>query len=278
MATSSIDFGTDQTYGTSLANSNFNTNQSIAITGLTKGTTYHFRLNNTDASGNTASSVDYTFATPDYADKIPPVITFDPATGVAGVTENSALISWTTNEMATSKIEYGTSTDYGSVYNNYNLNTNQAFSLIGLTRGTTYHFKLFSTDFSGNVASSSDYTFTTQADVTPPVITFDPTINITGITENSALVSWITNEMATSSIEYGTSTAYGSVYNNDNFNIGQAFTLSDLARGTTYHFRLHSTDLPNRVLATLMGSMFDAAFRKFASAFETRADQIFRPA
>jgi coenzyme Q-binding protein COQ10 len=34
----------------------------------------------------------------------------------------------------------------------------------------------------------------------------------------------------------------------------------------------------SRMLATLMGSMFDAAFRKFASAFETRADQIFRPA
>ncbi|WP_298357090.1 type II toxin-antitoxin system RatA family toxin [Rhodoblastus sp.] len=34
----------------------------------------------------------------------------------------------------------------------------------------------------------------------------------------------------------------------------------------------------NRMLAALMGSMFDAAFRKFASAFETRADQIFRPA
>jgi coenzyme Q-binding protein COQ10 len=34
----------------------------------------------------------------------------------------------------------------------------------------------------------------------------------------------------------------------------------------------------NRMLATLMGSMFDAAFRKFASAFETRADQIFRSA
>ncbi len=33
----------------------------------------------------------------------------------------------------------------------------------------------------------------------------------------------------------------------------------------------------SRMLATLMGSMFDAAFRKFASAFETRADQIFRP-
>jgi coenzyme Q-binding protein COQ10 len=34
----------------------------------------------------------------------------------------------------------------------------------------------------------------------------------------------------------------------------------------------------SRALATLMGSMFDAAFRKFASAFETRADEVFRPA
>ncbi len=34
----------------------------------------------------------------------------------------------------------------------------------------------------------------------------------------------------------------------------------------------------SRALAALMGSMFDAAFRKFASAFETRADEVFRPA
>ncbi|HUO55390.1 MAG TPA: type II toxin-antitoxin system RatA family toxin [Rhodoblastus sp.] len=39
----------------------------------------------------------------------------------------------------------------------------------------------------------------------------------------------------------------------------------------TYEFR-------SRVLAALMGSMFDAAFRKFASAFESRADEVFRPA
>lgn len=34
----------------------------------------------------------------------------------------------------------------------------------------------------------------------------------------------------------------------------------------------------SRALATLMGSMFDAAFRKFSSAFESRADDIFHPA
>ncbi len=34
----------------------------------------------------------------------------------------------------------------------------------------------------------------------------------------------------------------------------------------------------SRALAALMGNMFDAAFRKFAGAFEARADQVFKTA
>jgi coenzyme Q-binding protein COQ10 len=34
----------------------------------------------------------------------------------------------------------------------------------------------------------------------------------------------------------------------------------------------------SRMLGALMGSMFDVAFRKFSSAFEARADKVFRPA
>jgi coenzyme Q-binding protein COQ10 len=34
----------------------------------------------------------------------------------------------------------------------------------------------------------------------------------------------------------------------------------------------------SRTLAALMGNMFDAAFRKFASAFEARADEVFHTA
>jgi coenzyme Q-binding protein COQ10 len=34
----------------------------------------------------------------------------------------------------------------------------------------------------------------------------------------------------------------------------------------------------SRMLGVLMGSMFDAAFRRFAVAFERRADQIYRTA
>ena len=36
-----------------------------------------------------------------------------------------------------------------------------------------------------------------------------------------------------------------------------------------------SYEFRSRILAALMGSMFDVAFRKFAQAFETRADAVY---
>jgi coenzyme Q-binding protein COQ10 len=38
-----------------------------------------------------------------------------------------------------------------------------------------------------------------------------------------------------------------------------------------------SYEFRNRTLGLLMGAMFDAAFRRFASAFESRADAVFGP-
>jgi coenzyme Q-binding protein COQ10 len=34
-------------------------------------------------------------------------------------------------------------------------------------------------------------------------------------------------------------------------------------------------EFKSRTLAMLMGAMFDAAFRKFAAAFEKRADEVY---
>ncbi|MFN3498440.1 MAG: type II toxin-antitoxin system RatA family toxin, partial [Pannonibacter indicus] len=36
-----------------------------------------------------------------------------------------------------------------------------------------------------------------------------------------------------------------------------------------------SYDFKSRTFAALMGAMFDMAFRKFASAFEARADEVY---
>ena len=38
---------------------------------------------------------------------------------------------------------------------------------------------------------------------------------------------------------------------------------------------MNNLEFRNRMLGLLMGAMFDSAFRKFAEAFERRADEIY---
>ena len=59
-----------------------------------------------------------------------------------------------------------------------------------------------------------------------------------------------------------------------------SWAFRDTADGHGAHVDFHiEYEFKNRMLALLMGSMFDQAFRRFASAFERRADQIYgRPA
>ena len=59
-------------------------------------------------------------------------------------------------------MEYGTTTSYGSSTTlNATLSTSHSQSLSGLTGSTLYHYRVKSKDAAGNLATSSDYTFTT---------------------------------------------------------------------------------------------------------------------
>jgi hypothetical protein len=78
------------------------------------------------------------------------------------VTATSAAIGWTTNEDATSEVDYGTSDDYGSTLNQDPPSaTSHAVVLNGLTPNTNYHYRVRSADESGNVSVSTDHSFTT---------------------------------------------------------------------------------------------------------------------
>jgi kumamolisin len=85
----------------------------------------------------------------------------------SSITTSSAVITWQTDHPATSQVDYGTTTSYGSrVVDTTNV-ANHSVTLSGLANNTTYHFKASSTDAYGNSGSSSDGTFTT---LTPPGI------------------------------------------------------------------------------------------------------------
>lgn len=88
--------------------------------------------------------------------------------------ESTAEISWTTDELATSRVRYATDADFGGVgytddVNDPTFTTNHAVTLTGLAAGTLYHIEISSTDVADNVAAEPDQTFSTTAPVDPNV-------------------------------------------------------------------------------------------------------------
>ena len=173
-------------------------------------------------------------------------------------THNTAAISWLTNESSDSQVAYGTSTSYGSQMTlNSTLVTNHLAQLTGLSPSTLYHYRVSSKDAAGNLATSTDQSFTTLAapDTTPPVIS---SVSATP-SSTSALVSWTTNEAATSKAYYGTvnpvdPNATGTLSVVDAaFVISRGLTLSPLATSTTYYFLVESVDVATNK-ATSSGS------------------------
>lgn len=109
-------------------------------------------------------------------DLTPPAIS---SISVTSITDSGATINWTTNELANSQIEYGTTVSYGSQTSlDSNLVTSHSIRLSGLSSGTIYHYKIKSKDGAANLATTGDRTFTTSGLELPiPVLCGDGTCN-----------------------------------------------------------------------------------------------------
>ena len=112
-----------------------------------------------DAAGNTATSAAVNVTTMNTA-PTPPVIS---DVGVSNVTSSSATLTWTTNAVSSSQVDYGPTSAYGRVTSlDSRLVTAHSQTLAGLQKNTWYHFRMLSRDAAGNLAVSRDFTFKTR--------------------------------------------------------------------------------------------------------------------
>jgi hypothetical protein len=97
-------------------------------------------------------------------------------------------------------------------------------------------------DTAGNTTTSAAVTVTVNnaGDTTPPVISG---VAASSITTSGATIIWTTNEASDSQVDYGLTTAYGSIspLNGSRITV-HAVILGALAGGTTYHIRARSQD------------------------------------
>lgn len=141
-------------------------NHKVVINDLATSTTYHAVVRSRDASGNTATSSEFSFTT-----KTPVIIsdTVSPTifSVVAVVGTSTANVGWQTNEAAASKIYYSTTTPLNLTASGTNfiesltLSTVHLLKLTNLATSTTYYMVVESKDAAANTQRSNEFQITT---------------------------------------------------------------------------------------------------------------------
>lgn len=249
-ATSKVHYSTSSTMTADSAPwhqelSGFRTTHAVPLSGLTAATTYYYIVESKDIYGNKAVSGVNSFITTATADTTAPQITSQTVTPAT----STAVIAWTTNEVADSQIFYGTTTGYGaSTTLNTTLVTSHSQTLSGLTPNTTYFYQIRSKDAAGNLGTLAGQ-FMTNAlpvDATAPTIS---NVTSTSVSSTIASISWTTNEPATSKVYYGTANplVLGSAAFQSSATLvtSHLMNLTGLTASTTYYYVVESADAAN---------------------------------
>jgi hypothetical protein len=236
------------TYALKNENSETITDHTVTLTGLTGNTDYYFRVGSADTSANQTISSEFTFKTARTIDATPPIFTVPPV--VTTVTSNLAIIEWTTDDHSSTKVRYGLESaawpTYPSKNEDFTRRTTHRVVLTGLQEDTFYFFRAASANADGFQSISTELTFKTNQipDTQAPVFTAPPTVEAK--TNNTAIITWETDEPSNSSIQYeDSSNAWGSYdfFNNDGDLVTKhVVTLTNLKAGTKYYYRTASMD------------------------------------
>lgn len=220
---SRVEYGLTEQYGDSTTTDTAEvTAHSVVLTGLSPNTTYHYRVISGNVNG-TVPSADQIFATSGL-----PLISNIQA---GSITDSGATITWVTDMESTSQVDYGPTTEYASStpLDSQPVSVHSVV-LSGLTPKSVYNFRVKSTT-AGGTSTSANYTFAT--DGSPSI----SGVQATGITPDSATITWTTDTYSGSQVNYGPTVSYGSQGANAGLVVTHSTRLTGLTPGTEYHYQ-----------------------------------------
>lgn len=237
--------GASKTIDTSLGESTY----TILLEELEDGTSYSFRINSIDADGFEYEGTVFEFTT------LPrPRISNVEIQEVRGTAQPSVVVRWETNVETTSIVSYYPTNNSDDALDRVNLTRTQGVHeqlITALLPNTAYTLVARGIDSYGNEAQSDPQIFTTSVDTRPPRITnlqVDTTIQrlqTDGASLAQIIVTWNTDELATSQLEYGegTGASYTQKTQEDiNPKTNHSVVISGLSPSRVYHLRAVSQD------------------------------------
>jgi hypothetical protein len=228
----------------------FTTSHEVAVYGLEPDTVYHYQLQNKSSFGPTVKSGDYTFRTASEELKI--VSFFSQI-----INNQTASFKWVTNKSADSEVKvipyHGNelAIDQAKIFKDNELSVIHEIQVGEFQEGVFYEIELASTDSQGRSAKESLNRFSTNAEDLPPIISHikaDSTVYVEQSDKIQTVISWMTNEPATSRILYqegvhgGDAELSESTELNDNYTKKHIVLINNFKPGTVYSFKVESVD------------------------------------
>ena len=182
-----------------------------------------------------------TFETATVPDTQPPSIDDGPT--VLSVTDTTAVIHWTTDEIADTRVNYGLqgqplSLTCGDIADEFE----HTAVLTNLAPAATYSFQVASEDASGNGPATAGGAFTTSA--TPDTASPEIDSVLATAQPKEVLVTWSTDEASTSQVVYGSDVSdLNRTANVEGMTTEHSVTLAKLRPERTYYFKVVSEDL-----------------------------------
>ncbi|MCW1949380.1 MAG: fibronectin type III domain-containing protein [Candidatus Shapirobacteria bacterium] len=243
-----IQYGKTTSYGETLelSTSTAENQNSVKLETLDQGTKYHLRIQAYDEEDNVFTSDDYIFET------LPlPKLSNIKIQQVKGMPTATLRLLWQSNTSISSIVTYYPTAKPEMVKDQIKLTLvkNHEIILNDLEDDTEYTLVIKGKDKMSNGAEAVIQKMKTSADMRSPTIS---NINIetvvSGVGDEAkaqVIVSWDTDEPATSQVEYGQGT--GSDYPNktqkdSNLTLNHSVTISDLEPTQVYHMRIITED------------------------------------
>jgi hypothetical protein len=178
----------------------------------------------------------------------PPVIS---GVFVLGVAADTAIINWTTDQPATSSVQYGLSSYTNATPTDPTLVTIHSVALSSLTSSTLYHFRVSSTNSSGGATLSSDSTFTTAASAASSSISLSaasPSVSVVrgnsttdGVSATLVTGSAVAVSFAASSLPSGVTASFSSASCTATCSTMMTLSASTVAAAGTYNIGVTGT-------------------------------------
>lgn len=227
------------------------TTYATSLTGLDDGVKYYYKINTFDSEDE-----EYEGTILDFTTLPRPRISNVRIQQVRGTAQPTILVTWTTNTEVSSIVTYYPEGSYSQARDEVNValvKGNHRMILRSLFPDTSYILIVKGRDKIGNEATSDTQKFTTATDTRPPQISelhvegevIPPVVGTVQESRGQLIVSWNTDEPATSQVEFGegTGTTYSQKTQEDaNLTFNHLVVISNLTPSKVYHLRAIAKD------------------------------------